>query len=118
MKKLLVVLVSIASCLSASADTGSIAAGETTATFTNSGPHSLVHISNVAVNCATAANDTFLILVTKGGVDYQVATISATTNSVYGNVIVTNPIPISSDGVFKVSRGVTNYAASVYIDVK
>ena len=118
MKKLLAIIAMTFICFAVSADTSTIAAGSTTATFTNSGPHSLVYIKNAAVKMATATNDTFRILVTKGSVDYQVATISVTTNSVYGNVIVTNPIPIASGGVYKISRAITNYAANVYIDVR
>lgn len=118
MKKLLVMLVMATVCAVVSADTATIAAGSTTATFTNSGPHSLVYIENAAVTMASATNDTFSILVTKGSTDFQVATISVTTNSVYGNVVVTNPIPIASDGVFKIVRSNTNLVANVYIDVR
>jgi len=100
------------------AETGSVAAGSVSTTFTNDAPQGIVYIHNAAVKMATAVNDTFSILVTKGSVDYQIATISVTTNSVYGNVVVTNPVPIAKDGTFKISRTKTNYAASVYIDIR
>ena len=117
MKKAIILITVLAASISFGA-TGSIAATATTATFTNSGPHSLVYIENAAVVMATATNDTFSVLVTKDSVDYQVATITVTTNSVYGNVVVTNPIPVGNDGVYKITRTVTNFAATVYIDVR
>ena len=118
MKKLLVILISSFICLLASGDTGSLAASASSASFTNDGPHSLVYIQNVAVVTATAEANTYRVLVTKGSVDYQVATITTTTNSVYGNVVVTNPIPVGSDGVFKISRVTTGLVANVYSDIR
>jgi len=118
MKKLIVALISAMVATICFAETGSLAATASSVSFTNDGPHSLVYIENAAVKTATAQANVYSVLVTKGSVDYQVATITTTTNSVYGNVVVTNPIPVGSDGVFKISRTTTGVVANVYIDIR
>ncbi len=117
MKKLMLLVIMVSGiCF---ADTGTIAAGATTATFTNSAVEGrIVFLHNAAVKIASATDDTFQVLVTKGGVDYQIATVAMTTNSVYGNAVITNPVPVGPNEVFKVVRSVTNSAASVYIDAR
>ena len=117
MKKVIILVLAavVGVCI---ADTGSLVATASSVSFTNSGPHEIVYIKNASVVGASAQANTYRVLVTKGSVDYQVATITTDTNSVYGSVVVTNPIPIGNDGVFKISRTTTGVVANVYIDVR
>ncbi len=118
-KSLLITVVLFAICASVKAGSGTIAAAATTAEFTNDASLGrIVYLQNVAVKMATATNDTFQIFVKKGGVDYQVATVAVTTNSVYGNTVITNQIPVGPGGEYSIVRAVTNFAANVYIDAR
>ena len=71
---------------------------------------------------ATATNDTYSVQVAKDlagtATWYQIGTVSVTTNSVYGNAVITNKIKIAPNGTYRVVRGVTNYAASVFVDIR
>ena len=100
------------------AETGSIAAGGTSVSFTNSATEQVLFIYNVGVKTGTAVADTYSVQVTKGGVDYQIGTVSTTTNSVYGNAVITNKIKVAPSGVYKVVRTDTNYVANVFVDIR
>ena len=118
---LLVAFAGIASGASI-AEAKAIAAGSTTATFTNASTSQVLYIYNVATVDATATNDTYSVQVAKDlagtATWYQIGTVSETTNSVYGNSVITNKIKIGPSGTYRVVRGVTNYAASVFVDIR
>jgi len=116
MRKLIVLLALVAGiCV---AETGSIAAGGTSVAFTNSTSAQRLYIYNVAVKTATAVADTYSVQVTKGGTDFQIGTVSTTTNTVNGNAVITNKILVGPSGVYKVVRSDTNYVANVFIDIR
>ena len=117
MRKLIVIAVLMGAGL-AFAETATIAAGATTATFTNASSSQTLFIYNVAVNSATATNDTFSVQVTKDSTDFQVGTVSTTTNSVHGNAVITNKVLVSPLGVYKIVRAVTNFSANVFVDIR
>ena len=90
---LLVALAGIASGASI-AEAKAIAAGATTATFTNASVSQVLYIYNVATVSATATNDTYSVQVAKDlagtATWYQIGTVSETTNSTLGNSVITN----------------------------
>ena len=118
---LLTALAGIASGASI-AEAKAIAAGSTTATFTNASTSQVLYIYNVATVDATATNDTYSVQVAKDlagtATWYQIGTVAETTNSTYGNSVITNKIKIAPLGQYRIVRGVTNYAASVFVDIR
>ncbi len=118
MRKLFITLAVVFLGASLFAETGTIAAGSTSVTFTNSSTVQKLFVYNVAVKSATATNDTYSVRVTKDGVDYQIGTVSGTTNSVYGNSTITNKVLVGPEETYKIVRSVTNYAANVFVDIR
>jgi hypothetical protein len=95
----------------------------TTATITNASTVNPVWITGVSVNQATGAADatnTVQLLVTKSGVDFEVATVELKLTDKNESTQLTHPVRIAPGGAFKVTRtaGYTNQVVNVLVTAK